>query len=437
MGGMSASDAAPLPRLGEVFFDVRGNSRSMRLSWYADTGVAVLSIWQGGMCTGTFRLAIADLPRMVETLQRGPGGQRREWDAEAPGEVFAQVPRMATGQGEAMEPLPGQRRPGLGAGQAEYQGTAAHYQTGQHQALQRQAARPQEAQYPPEPGGLRTGAAGPPQTGTAGYLAGPPDHQTVPPGAPPVMPEYLPELPDDPRTGATTRLTEPPEYLPAPPDQRTVPPGRGAASPGRHTSPGHAAGPPDPLTGSLDPLTGPPAPLTRSPDPLAGLPDPLTGSQDPLTGPAGYQGRPPDQRTDYLADLPGTGPAEPAGYDGSLSAGGLSEGSHPLADATGPYPRDTATGPYPRDPGREVLADDPYLGGTGPLDYPGSQYPGTSAPEPGDVAGRATADYPAHYGSDAADDVLPGSAPDSAAYDRPRGRRRAVNRQAAPDLPLD
>jgi hypothetical protein len=74
---MSASDAAPLPRLGEVFFDVRGNSRSMRLSWYADTGVAVFSIWQGGVCTGTFRLPIDDLPRMVETLQRGPGGRAR------------------------------------------------------------------------------------------------------------------------------------------------------------------------------------------------------------------------------------------------------------------------------------------------------------------------------------------------------------------------
>ena len=59
MGCMSASDAAPLPRLGEVFFDVRGDSRSMRLSWYADTGVAVFSIWQGGTCTGTFRLPIA------------------------------------------------------------------------------------------------------------------------------------------------------------------------------------------------------------------------------------------------------------------------------------------------------------------------------------------------------------------------------------------
>src|SRR6185437_14525077 len=62
MGSMSASDAAPLPRLGEVFFDVRGSSRSMRLSWYADTGIAVFSIWQGGTCTGTFRLAMDAAP---------------------------------------------------------------------------------------------------------------------------------------------------------------------------------------------------------------------------------------------------------------------------------------------------------------------------------------------------------------------------------------
>src|ERR1700752_1066982 len=69
---MSASDAAPLPALGEVFFDVRGNSRSMRLSWYADTGIAVFSIWQGGRCTGTFRLPMDDLARMTYILKRGP-----------------------------------------------------------------------------------------------------------------------------------------------------------------------------------------------------------------------------------------------------------------------------------------------------------------------------------------------------------------------------
>jgi hypothetical protein len=72
MGSMSASDAAPLPRLGEVYFDVRGESRSMRLSWYADSAVAVFSIWQGNRCTGTFRLPFRDLARMVETLQSGP-----------------------------------------------------------------------------------------------------------------------------------------------------------------------------------------------------------------------------------------------------------------------------------------------------------------------------------------------------------------------------
>jgi hypothetical protein len=74
---MSVSDPAPLPRLGEVFFDVRGNSRSMRLSWYADTGVAVFSIWQAGMCTGTFRLPMADLSRMIEILERGPAPRGR------------------------------------------------------------------------------------------------------------------------------------------------------------------------------------------------------------------------------------------------------------------------------------------------------------------------------------------------------------------------
>jgi hypothetical protein len=94
MGSMSASDAAPLPRLGEVYFDVRGESRSMRLSWYADTGVAVFSIWQGGTCTGTFRLPIADLPRMVQALQRGPDG-----DAGGP------APQPADGQPRRRDPV--------------------------------------------------------------------------------------------------------------------------------------------------------------------------------------------------------------------------------------------------------------------------------------------------------------------------------------------
>ncbi|HEX9352953.1 MAG TPA: hypothetical protein VF933_03915, partial [Streptosporangiaceae bacterium] len=96
---MSASDAAPLPRLGEVFFDVRGDSRSMRLSWYADTGVAVFSIWQGGTCTGTFRLPMDDLARMIEALRRGPQGQRAG-RREAPGEPGREVPPGRAAAGE-------------------------------------------------------------------------------------------------------------------------------------------------------------------------------------------------------------------------------------------------------------------------------------------------------------------------------------------------
>jgi hypothetical protein len=98
MGSMSASDAAPLPRLGEVFFDVRGSTRSMRLSWYADTGIAVFSIWQGGTCTGTFRLPIDDLPRMMESLHRGmPGGPGNGQDGGATLALAGQRPRLALG----------------------------------------------------------------------------------------------------------------------------------------------------------------------------------------------------------------------------------------------------------------------------------------------------------------------------------------------------
>src|SRR5215831_19230676 len=70
---MSEPEAVPLPREGEIFFDVRGEARCMRLSWYADSAVAVFSIWQGNRCTGTFRLPFADLGRMAQALQSGPG----------------------------------------------------------------------------------------------------------------------------------------------------------------------------------------------------------------------------------------------------------------------------------------------------------------------------------------------------------------------------
>ena len=131
MGSMSASDAAPLPRLGEVYFDVRGESRSMRLSWYADTGVAVFSIWQGGTCTGTFRLPIADLPRMVEALQRGPHGDARgPRDARGTAEHHGRaVPRSGHPGEPGPEPATAAYREDLGG---EHRRTGGHGRPEEH-----------------------------------------------------------------------------------------------------------------------------------------------------------------------------------------------------------------------------------------------------------------------------------------------------------------
>jgi len=86
----------------------------MRLSWYAETGVAVFSIWQGETCTGTFRVPITDLPRLVETLQRGPSGATAGQPGipgSGPGQVedHGVVNRVVSGaaQGPPRDPLTG------------------------------------------------------------------------------------------------------------------------------------------------------------------------------------------------------------------------------------------------------------------------------------------------------------------------------------------
>jgi hypothetical protein len=184
MGSMSMSDAAPLPRLGEVFFDVRSASRSLRISWYADTGVAVLSIWQGGTCTGSFRLPMGDLPRMIETLQRGPDGQGIPAGEYPPQPAGAQPPpaRVPDYPGEAGQPgaAAGYDAYQAGPGDAYQAGPADAYQAGPADAYQAgpgslhylNGSAP--AQYPDQTGAGypdQTGAGYPDQTGV-GYMDG-------------------------------------------------------------------------------------------------------------------------------------------------------------------------------------------------------------------------------------------------------------------------
>jgi hypothetical protein len=72
---LSASRPHVIPEKGAVFRDPRGDGRTMRVSWHAEEGLVVLSFWQGGRCTGTFRLEAADLPDMLRALTDGPLGR--------------------------------------------------------------------------------------------------------------------------------------------------------------------------------------------------------------------------------------------------------------------------------------------------------------------------------------------------------------------------
>jgi hypothetical protein len=65
------ASASPLPSTGEVFLDVRGGHRALRVSWHREAGLVVLSLWRDGICAGTFRLALGEVPDLVDALRAG------------------------------------------------------------------------------------------------------------------------------------------------------------------------------------------------------------------------------------------------------------------------------------------------------------------------------------------------------------------------------
>ena len=62
---------APAPLGAEFFLDARGGARSLRVRWHREEGLVVLSLWRGRECTGTFRLAIDEVPVLIEALRAG------------------------------------------------------------------------------------------------------------------------------------------------------------------------------------------------------------------------------------------------------------------------------------------------------------------------------------------------------------------------------
>ena len=379
MGSMSASDAAPLPRLGEVYFDVRGESRSMRLSWYADTGVAVFSIWQGGTCTGTFRLPIADLPRMVEALQRGPHGDARG-SGEARG-AAEQRGRAGQRAGQAPEPDTGYSEPGFSDAYADHppgyveepsggylappgrgrrgESTTAAYRQDQGGERRHAGARDRydaPEGYEDEPTGVYRGDvpghghqdepsaryrdadyAGGPLTGR--YPVADP-HPARDPGQDPRPARYAeadphsPRYQEDPLTGRYHEDSHPSRY--AEEDPR----------PARH--PGEA---PRPARHSEDPLTGeyPEGPHTGDYPGGAVYPEGPAAAYPEDT--AGY---PPSSRNDgysparpYVAPAPGSaGPAAEGRAHGRRRAAAREEGD--LSPGSSPYGRPPAEPEPPR-----------------------------------------------------------------------------------------
>lgn len=64
-------EVTPLPTHGAVFFDERDHGRSMRVSFHADEGVFVLSMWRYDSCLSTFRLPAGTAPELVASIVEG------------------------------------------------------------------------------------------------------------------------------------------------------------------------------------------------------------------------------------------------------------------------------------------------------------------------------------------------------------------------------
>ena len=65
------SAVRPLPETGSIYLDARGGDRALRVTWHHESGLVVLSLWRENVCAGSFRLAIDDVPALIDLLREG------------------------------------------------------------------------------------------------------------------------------------------------------------------------------------------------------------------------------------------------------------------------------------------------------------------------------------------------------------------------------
>jgi hypothetical protein len=63
--------ARPLPEAGSIVLDARGGDRALRVSWHPEAGLVVLSLWRDNVCAGSFRLAVDEVPDLIDLLRAG------------------------------------------------------------------------------------------------------------------------------------------------------------------------------------------------------------------------------------------------------------------------------------------------------------------------------------------------------------------------------
>jgi hypothetical protein len=69
----SMAEVTSLPSNGGVYFDPRGEGRSLRVSWHHADGLVVFSLWHETVCVGTFRLDAYQVPVLIDALVKGLG----------------------------------------------------------------------------------------------------------------------------------------------------------------------------------------------------------------------------------------------------------------------------------------------------------------------------------------------------------------------------
>ncbi|MET8836035.1 hypothetical protein ABZV78_19230 [Micromonospora sp. NPDC004540] len=92
-----------MPSFGDLFTDLRGEDRTLRVSYHPDRGAVVLSLWSGTLCRGSFRLPTDDVDRLLALLAAVRG--------EAGGDGAA-GPGTAAVEGAATVPEPSVERTG-------------------------------------------------------------------------------------------------------------------------------------------------------------------------------------------------------------------------------------------------------------------------------------------------------------------------------------